>query len=149
MPVVVELPRLSDTMEEGVVAKWLVKEGDKVKRGQVIAEIETDKATMEFESFDAGTVLKLVAGEGETLALGAPSAVLGKAGEDPSAALAAAAPTPAAAAPAPAAAQYPRAPPRPRPPPRRQHPRPRSPPPLLRCPSPRRSVGSLRPRWRD
>ena len=97
MPVVVELPRLSDTMEEGVVAKWLVKEGDKVKRGQVIAEIETDKATMEFESFDAGTVLKLVAGEGETLALGAPIAVLGKAGEDPSAALAAAAPTPAAA----------------------------------------------------
>lgn len=122
MPVVVELPRLSDTMEEGVVAKWLIKEGDKVKRGQVIAEIETDKATMEFESFDAGTVLKLVAGEGETLALGAPIAVLGKAGEDPAAALAssngasaskettpAAAPAPApepatpAAAPAPAA----------------------------------------------
>lgn len=88
MPVVVELPRLSDTMEEGVVAKWLIKEGDKVKRGQVIAEIETDKATMEFESFDAGTVLKLVAGEGETLALGSPIAVLGKAGEDPSEALA-------------------------------------------------------------
>ena len=97
MPVVVELPRLSDTMEEGVVAKWLVKEGDKVKRGQVIAEIETDKATMEFESFDAGTVLKIVAGEGETLALGAPIAVLGKAGEDPSAALAAATPAPASA----------------------------------------------------
>ena len=100
MPVVVELPRLSDTMEEGVVAKWLIKEGDKVKRGQVIAEIETDKATMEFESFDAGTVLKLVAGEGETLALGSPIAVLGKAGEDPSSALASAT-SAAASAPAP------------------------------------------------
>jgi pyruvate dehydrogenase E2 component (dihydrolipoamide acetyltransferase) len=82
MATIVELPRLSDTMEEGVIAKWHVSEGDKVKRGQVIAEIETDKATMEFESFDAGTVLKLVAPEGETLPLGAPIAVLGKPGED-------------------------------------------------------------------
>jgi len=83
MATIVELPRLSDTMEEGVVAKWLIAVGDKVKRGQVIAEIETDKATMEFESFDAGTVLKLVAEEGETLELGAPIAVLGEEGEDP------------------------------------------------------------------
>ena len=86
---VVELPRLSDTMEEGVVAKWRVAVGDKVKRGQIIAEIETDKATMEFESFDSGTVLTLVAEEGETLPLGAPIAVLGKPGEDPAPALAA------------------------------------------------------------
>jgi hypothetical protein len=64
MATVVELPRLSDTMEEGVIAKWRVKVGDKVKRGQVIAEIETDKATMEFESFDAGVVLKLIADRG-------------------------------------------------------------------------------------
>ncbi len=90
MATVVELPRLSDTMEEGVVAKWRVAVGDKVKRGQIIAEIETDKATMEFESFDAGYVLALVAEEGETLPLGAPIAVLGKQGEDPSAALASA-----------------------------------------------------------
>jgi pyruvate dehydrogenase E2 component (dihydrolipoamide acetyltransferase) len=87
MAIIVELPRLSDTMEEGVIAKWRVNVGDKVKRGQVIADIETDKATMEFESFDAGIVLKLVAPEGETLPLGAPIAVLGKEGEDPEAAL--------------------------------------------------------------
>jgi pyruvate dehydrogenase E2 component (dihydrolipoamide acetyltransferase) len=88
MATVVELPRLSDTMEEGVVAKWRVAVGDKIKRGQVIAEIETDKATMEFESFDSGFVLALVAPEGETLPLGAPIAVLGEQGEDPQAALA-------------------------------------------------------------
>ncbi len=112
MATVVELPRLSDTMEEGVVAKWRVQVGDKVKRGQVIAEIETDKATMEFESFDAGTVLALVAVEGQTLALGAAIAVLGQPGEDANAALAARssvtvlpAPTPASSsAPAPAPA---------------------------------------------
>jgi pyruvate dehydrogenase E2 component (dihydrolipoamide acetyltransferase) len=85
MATVVELPRLSDTMEEGVIAKWRVKVGDKVKRGQVIADIETDKATMEFESFDSGTVLKLIAAEGDTLPLGAPIAVLGQPGENPDA----------------------------------------------------------------
>jgi pyruvate dehydrogenase E2 component (dihydrolipoamide acetyltransferase) len=83
MATVVELPRLSDTMEEGVIAKWRIKVGDKVKRGQVIAEIETDKATMEFESFDSGTVLKLIAAEGEALPIGAPIAVFGAQGEDP------------------------------------------------------------------
>src|SRR3569832_2035914 len=88
MAKVVELPRLSDTMEEGVIAKWHVAVGDTVKRGQVIAEIETDKATMEYESFDAGVVLELLAPEGETLAIGTPIAVLGKAGEDAMAALA-------------------------------------------------------------
>ncbi|PRQ07669.1 dihydrolipoamide acetyltransferase family protein [Enhygromyxa salina] len=90
MATIVELPRLSDTMEEGVVAKWRVAVGDKVKRGQIIAEIETDKATMEFESFDSGYVLALVAEEGEALPLGAPIAVFGKEGEDPQAALASA-----------------------------------------------------------
>ncbi|MCA9689582.1 MAG: biotin/lipoyl-binding protein, partial [Myxococcales bacterium] len=59
MATVIELPRLTDTMEEGVIAQWHVKVGDKVKRGQMIAEIETDKATMEFESFEAGYVLAL------------------------------------------------------------------------------------------
>ncbi|WP_434417273.1 dihydrolipoamide acetyltransferase family protein [Nannocystis pusilla] len=86
MATVVTLPRLSDTMEEGVIAKWRIKIGDKVKRGQVIADIETDKATMEFESFDAGTVLKLVAPEGEALPVGAPIAVFGQPGENPDAA---------------------------------------------------------------
>jgi pyruvate dehydrogenase E2 component (dihydrolipoamide acetyltransferase) len=88
MATTVTLPRLSDTMEEGVIAKWRIKVGDKVKRGQVIADIETDKATMEFESFDAGTVLKLVAGEGEALPVGAPIAVFGQPGENPDAAAA-------------------------------------------------------------
>jgi pyruvate dehydrogenase E2 component (dihydrolipoamide acetyltransferase) len=88
MAKIVELPRLSDTMEEGVIAKWHIAEGDAVKRGQVIADIETDKATMEFESFDAGVVLKILAPEGEVLAIGTPIAVLGKAGEDVDAALA-------------------------------------------------------------
>ncbi|MCX4239777.1 dihydrolipoamide acetyltransferase family protein [Paraliomyxa miuraensis] len=108
MAKIVELPRLSDTMEEGVIAKWHVAEGDKVKRGQLIAEIETDKATMEFESFDAGVVLRLLAPEGETMAIGTPIAVLGKPGEDVEAALAAhgsggATAAPAEAAPEPAA----------------------------------------------
>jgi pyruvate dehydrogenase E2 component (dihydrolipoamide acetyltransferase) len=118
MAKIVELPRLSDTMEEGVIAKWHIKEGDKVKRGQLIADIETDKATMEFESFDAGTVLRLVAAEGDALAIGKPIAVLGKEGEDADAALSAhggappaaapsAAVSPASAAPAPALAPAP------------------------------------------
>ncbi|MFN2424771.1 MAG: biotin/lipoyl-containing protein, partial [Cryomorphaceae bacterium] len=51
----IEMPKLSDTMEEGVIASWNVKEGDKVESGDVIAEVETDKATMEVEVFDAGT----------------------------------------------------------------------------------------------
>ncbi|MBK8236806.1 MAG: 2-oxo acid dehydrogenase subunit E2 [Deltaproteobacteria bacterium] len=97
MATVVALPRLSDTMEEGVIAKWHIKPGDKVKRGQMIAEIETDKATMEFESFDAGVVLELVAPEGKTLPIGAPIAVFGQAGEDPKAALSGAAKAPAKA----------------------------------------------------
>ncbi len=117
MAKIVELPRLSDTMEEGVIAKWHIAQGDTVKRGQVIADIETDKATMEFESFDAGTVLRIVAAEGEPLAIGTPIAVLGKEGEDVDAALAAhggggATAPKAAAAPEPkaAAADEPKAP---------------------------------------
>jgi len=98
MATIVEMPRLSDTMEEGVIAQWHVQVGDKIKRGQLLAEVETDKATMEFESFDAGIVLALVAPEGETFPIGAPIAVLGKKGEDPSEALANA--TSAAAPPA-------------------------------------------------
>jgi pyruvate dehydrogenase E2 component (dihydrolipoamide acetyltransferase) len=100
MATIVQLPRLSDTMEEGVIAKWHIKPGDKVKRGQLIAEIETDKATMEFESFDAGVVLELVAAEGQTLKIGSPIAVFGQPGEDPKAATAGASQPAAPAKPA-------------------------------------------------
>ena len=78
----IEMPKLSDTMEEGVIAKWNVKEGDKVESGDVIAEVETDKATMEVEVFDAGTVLKIMVDEGEAVPLGGIMAIIGEEGED-------------------------------------------------------------------
>lgn len=78
----IEMPKLSDTMEEGVIAKWNVKEGDKVSSGDVIAEVETDKATMEVEVFDDGTILKILAQEGEAIPLGGVMAVIGEEGED-------------------------------------------------------------------
>ena len=59
MAIIVNMPRLSDTMEEGTVASWLKKVGDKVEEGDILAEIETDKATMEFESFNEGTLLHI------------------------------------------------------------------------------------------
>src|SRR5210317_1534782 len=64
MPIEILMPALSPTMEEGTLAKWLVKEGDTVSSGDVIAEIETDKATMEFEAVDEGTIGKIVVAEG-------------------------------------------------------------------------------------
>ncbi len=64
MPINILMPALSPTMEEGTLAKWLVKEGDKVASGAILAEIETDKATMEFEAVDEGTVGKIVVPEG-------------------------------------------------------------------------------------
>jgi pyruvate dehydrogenase E2 component (dihydrolipoamide acetyltransferase) len=97
------MPALSPTMEEGTLAKWLVKEGDVVKSGQILAEIETDKATMEFEAVDEGVVGKLLIAEGTAgVKVNTPIAVLLDDGED--AASVAAAPKAAAAAPAPAAA---------------------------------------------
>ena len=66
MAEVINMPRLSDTMEEGVVAKWLKQKGDKVEEGDILAEIETDKATMEFESFYEGVLLHIGVEEGET-----------------------------------------------------------------------------------
>ena len=66
MAEVINMPRLSDTMEEGTVATWLKKVGDTVKEGDILAEIETDKATMEFESFYEGTLLHIGIAEGET-----------------------------------------------------------------------------------
>jgi pyruvate dehydrogenase E2 component (dihydrolipoamide acetyltransferase) len=82
MAIVIDMPKLSDTMEEGVIAKWNVSEGDEVKTGDIIAEVETDKATMEVEAFDPGTMLKIIAQEGETVPLGGKIAILGKEGED-------------------------------------------------------------------
>ena len=75
------MPRLSDTMEEGRIGRWLKREGDSFREGDVIAEIETDKATMEFQAYDAGTVLRIIVDDGETAALGAPIAIVGEAGE--------------------------------------------------------------------
>src|SRR6478736_3008387 len=83
MPINITMPALSPTMEEGNLAKWLVKEGDKVKSGDVIAEIETDKATMEVEAVDEGTVAKLVVAAGtEGVKVNALIAVLAAEGED-------------------------------------------------------------------
>ncbi|MEX0593441.1 MAG: biotin/lipoyl-containing protein, partial [Balneolaceae bacterium] len=78
----IEMPKLSDTMEEGVIAKWNVKEGDKVQSGDVIAEVETDKATMEVEVFESGTILKILVEEGASVPLGGLMAVIGEKGED-------------------------------------------------------------------
>ena len=64
MAEIIKMPRLSDTMEEGVVATWLKKVGEKVEEGEILAEIETDKATMEFESFYDGTLLHIAIEEG-------------------------------------------------------------------------------------
>ena len=64
MPIELKMPALSPTMEEGTLAKWLVKEGDTVKSGDILAEIETDKATMEFEAVDEGTIAKILVPEG-------------------------------------------------------------------------------------
>ena len=82
MAIKIEMPKLSDTMEEGVIASWNVSEGDKVEAGDIIAEVETDKATMEVEAFDEGTVLKILVGEGDAVPLGGLMAVLGEEGED-------------------------------------------------------------------
>jgi pyruvate dehydrogenase E2 component (dihydrolipoamide acetyltransferase) len=101
MPIELKMPALSPTMEEGTLAKWLVKEGDEVKSGDILAEIETDKATMEFEAVDEGTVAKILVPEGsEGVKVGAPIAILAGEGEDASKA-AAAAPKADTAAPAP------------------------------------------------
>ena len=115
----VDMPKLSDTMKEGVLRKWTKKEGDSIEPGDVIAEVETDKATMDLEAFDSGVILKLLVADGSTVAVGSPLAIIGSAGEDFSAlqgqagqapvkpaapAKAAAAPVAAAAAPVAAAA---------------------------------------------
>ncbi len=85
MAEIINMPRLSDTMEEGTVAKWLKKVGDQVNEGDILAEIETDKATMEFESFHEGTLLHIGIPEGEGAPVDSLLAIIGKEGEDISA----------------------------------------------------------------
>src|SRR6202453_967259 len=122
MPINILMPALSPTMEKGNLAKWLKKEGDKVKSGDVIAEIETDKATMEVEAVDEDTIAKILVPEGtQDVAVNDVIAVLAGDGEDvkaaaagaasarPKSAPAAAAPEPAKSAPAPPAAPAPAA----------------------------------------
>jgi pyruvate dehydrogenase E2 component (dihydrolipoamide acetyltransferase) len=82
MAKIITMPRLSDTMTEGVVAKWLKKVGDTIQEGDILAEIETDKATMEFESFNSGTLLHIGIQEGETAPIDSLLAIIGAAGED-------------------------------------------------------------------
>ena len=82
MAVIINMPRLSDTMTEGVVATWLKKVGDKIEEGDILAEIETDKATMEFESFHEGTLLYIGINEGETAEVDTLLAIIGEDGEN-------------------------------------------------------------------
>lgn len=82
MAIKITMPRLSDTMTEGTVATWLKKVGDEIKEGDILAEIETDKATMEFEAFDAGTLLHIGIQEGESAPIDSLLAIIGKEGED-------------------------------------------------------------------
>ncbi|MFY8193614.1 MAG: biotin/lipoyl-containing protein, partial [Novosphingobium sp.] len=124
MPIAIKMPALSPTMEEGTLSKWLVKVGDKVSSGDIMAEIETDKATMEFEAVDegtivsidvaegsegvkVGTVIAMVAGEDEDASAPAPVAKSAEAAPAPKAETAPAPAAPAVAAPAPAGAAAP------------------------------------------
>ena len=95
----VTMPRLSDTMEEGTIASWLKKPGEKVDRGEVIAQIETDKATMDLTAFEAGTLQEILAPEGTTVAIGQPVARIGSGKSAPAAAAPAEKSAPAAQAP--------------------------------------------------
>jgi len=104
---IIEMPKLSDTMTVGTLAKWLKKEGDVVKAGDMLAEVETDKATMELECFFDGTILKIYAPGGSQVALGAPLCAIGKPGEAAPAPAPKAPAAPAAASPAPAPAPAP------------------------------------------
>jgi pyruvate dehydrogenase E2 component (dihydrolipoamide acetyltransferase) len=118
---ILDMPQLSDTMKIGVLQKWRKNEGDKVSPGEVLAEVETDKAVMDFEAFDEGVLLKRLIADGASVPVGTPIAIIGKAGEDVANLIEeakarasgggakAAAPAPAKAAPAPKAAPTPAA----------------------------------------
>lgn len=89
MAIAIEMPKMTDTMEEGVLVEWLVEEGSKIAAGDIIAQVETDKATMDVEAYDDGVLLKRVAKEGDALPIGGLIGVLGTEGEDVSDVLAA------------------------------------------------------------
>ena len=118
MTIPITMPRLSDTMEQGTVIKWHVKKGDAVNSGDTLADVETDKATMEMQAFDDGTVAEITAQEGQTVEVGQTIAVLAEEGEDPTASVSdtdtapAAEPAPAAP-PTPAVEPAPAVPPTP------------------------------------
>lgn len=82
MAEVIKMPKMSDTMEEGVISSWLVKEGDKVSSGDILAEVETDKATMELESYEDGTILYIGIKEGDAVPVDGVIAIIGEKGED-------------------------------------------------------------------
>ncbi len=82
MPIAIEMPKMTDTMEEGVLVEWSVNEGDSIAAGDVIAQVETDKATMDVEAYDDGVLLKKIANAGDALPIGGLIAILGNAGED-------------------------------------------------------------------
>jgi pyruvate dehydrogenase E2 component (dihydrolipoamide acetyltransferase) len=115
MATLIRMPQLSPTMEEGVLRKWTKKEGDKISPGDMIAEVETDKANMDFVLEDEGVLLKLIVKEGDTVKLGEPVAVIGDAGEDPSSVMSDTA-APAKAPPAPEREPEPRPSPKAEPP---------------------------------
>jgi pyruvate dehydrogenase E2 component (dihydrolipoamide acetyltransferase) len=125
MAKILDMPKLSPTMEEGVLATWHKKEGDTIQVDDLLAEVETDKATMEFRAFDKGTILKLLVDAGASVKLGQPVAIVGNPGEDVSGLLAQAGAPPPAAKPEPSAkpeeeerpVETPRSPPAPAPPP--------------------------------
>ena len=98
MATIITMPRLSDTMTEGTVATWLKKVGDTIKEGDILAEIETDKATMEFESFNSGVLLHIGIEAEQTAPVDSLLAIIGKEGEDISALLAGGTPAPKAEA---------------------------------------------------
>ncbi len=104
MPIELTMPRLSDTMESGTIIKWNVKEGDAVKSGTSVADVETDKATMEMQVFDDGTIAKIVVPEGKLVPIGTVIALIAESGEDVAAIGAGAAAAKGSTAPAPAAA---------------------------------------------
>src|ERR1043165_5519439 len=109
MSIELKMPALSPTMEEGTLAKWLVKEGDEVKSGDILAEIETDKATMEFEAVDEGKIAKILVPEGtDGVKVGAPIAILAGEGEDAGKAAAAAPKADTSAPPPPKSAPEPK-----------------------------------------
>src|SRR5258708_28015997 len=107
----ITMPRLSDTMQEGTIARWLKKPGDTVNKGDILGEIETDKATMDLEAYDAGGLEQILAQEGETVPIGQTIAIIGtgegtttapKQEQPTQAAAQATAPTPHPPSPAPA-----------------------------------------------